>query len=161
LPEAEITATDISLQALNIARENARLHGVGVNFLQGDLYGAHDPESAAYDLVVSNPPYIPSGEIERLGPEIRHEPRIALDGGSDGLEFYRRIISGAGAFLKDGGFLILEMGFSQAGPIKDIFLRSGSFQIIDVVKDYSGIERVIVAKKLCPPTFIRKWSLLR
>lgn len=95
---------------------------------------------------MSNPPYIPTGEIETLQPEVLQEPRIALDGGKDGLDVYREIIRESGDYLKDSGFLILEMGFNQREDIKNMLQNSGNFEIIEVVKDYSNIDRVIVAQ---------------
>ena len=150
LPQAEIYATDISNYALEIARTNAKLNRVEekIKFVQSDLFTAYSLQLTAFDLIVSNPPYITEAEIEVLQPEIRYEPRIALDGGKDGLDFYRRIIKGSGHYLKKGGFLILEMGFRQAKEIRNIFKDSGIFKIIDVMKDYNNIKRVVVAQLL-------------
>jgi release factor glutamine methyltransferase len=97
-------------------------------------------------MIISNPPYIASAEIDDLQPEISYEPRIALDGGRDGLDFYRRIIAESPKYLKEGGYLIMEIGFGQKDRIKNIFQKSENFEIIEVVRDYSSIERVIVAK---------------
>ncbi|MDP2937816.1 MAG: peptide chain release factor N(5)-glutamine methyltransferase, partial [Candidatus Omnitrophota bacterium] len=97
--------------------------------------------------IVSNPPYISTAEIDVLQPEIKYEPYTALDGGKDGLDFYRRIIDKAPSYLKKGGFLIMEMGFNQKGAIKNIFQKSGYFEIIEFVKDYNNIDRIVIAKK--------------
>jgi len=143
-----ITATDISEKALEIARKNALLNKVGkkIKFLPSDLFYFCNRN---YDVIISNPPYIPSAQIHELQPEIQFEPRIALDGGSDGLAFYHRIIRESVHFLKDGGLLILEIGFNQIGAVKNIFSEnSREFQIIHVVTDYNKIDRVVVAKKL-------------
>ena len=145
LPYAAITATDISDKALAAAMENADLNGAKVNFVQGDLFCGFSPGS--YDLVVSNPPYIPSPEIQNLQPEIRHDPIIALDGGSDGLDFYRRMITDAPQYLKENSCLIMEMGFNQKGSIKDIFQKNKNFKVIDIVQDYNNIDRIIIAKR--------------
>ncbi|MDI6606145.1 MAG: peptide chain release factor N(5)-glutamine methyltransferase [Candidatus Omnitrophota bacterium] len=149
LPEAKIYASDISERALEIARENARLNNVKVDFIQSDLFsdcGLLD--TVDYGLIISNPSYIPGAEITKLQPEIQYEPRAALDGGSDGLTFFRRIIKESLGYLTSGGLLIMEMGFNQVQRIKNIFQNYPDFQIIETVKDYSGIERVIVARKL-------------
>ena len=150
-----ITATDISRAALNIAKENAETNNVidKITFLKSNLFESLAiPACPAggcdmrYAICVCNPPYIPTQEIEKLQPEIRYEPAIALDGGKDGLDFYRRIIKEAPCFLREGGFLVMEMGFNQCMSIKEIFRLSGKFEIIDAIKDYNGIERVIVAR---------------
>lgn len=146
LSHIKIYATDISHKALIVARENARINGVEINFIQSNLFDACNLKANTYNLIVSNPPYIPSDEIKDLPSEVIMEPRIALDGGGDGLDFYRRIIEESPRYLKLGGFLIMEMGFGQYPAIKNIFQRSGGFKIIDVIKDYNDIERVIVAK---------------
>ena len=124
-----LTATDISAQALQVARQNASLNNVSawVSFIQSDLFAAYNLTPNTYDLIVSNPPYIATSDIDNLQPEIGYEPRIALDGGSDGLSIYRRIIPGAKGYLKEGGSLILEMGYNQRGRIENIFQKSGNF----------------------------------
>ena len=146
LPESDITATDISNKALEVAKENAALNNVSINFVQSDLFTNYQLRATSYELIVCNPPYIPCEEIARLQPEIQHEPRIALDGGKDGLDFYRRIIRESWAHLKKGGLLIMEMGFAQAEAVKNIFKGSNNFQIIDIIRDYNDIDRVIVAR---------------
>lgn len=149
LPDIRITATDISKEALKLARHNAEANGVTerIDFVQSDLFKAASLKLLAYDIIVSNPPYIPNGEIESLQPEVRQEPRIAIDGGVDGLDFYRRIIRDSAGLLKKTGYLILEMGFAEKCRIEDIFRKSGNFEIIETVKDYGDIDRVISAKR--------------
>ena len=149
LPDFKITATDISLGALKTAEENARLNKMAgrVDFLISDLFASLAPQDKKYAICVCNPPYIRSNEIHRLQPEVRYEPRVALDGGSDGLDFYRKIIEGASDHLKSGGELIMEMGFGQKRGIEGIFSGFSHFEIGEVVKDYNNIERVIVARK--------------
>lgn len=163
LPCSQIVAVDISQEALEIARQNAGLNGVEerIHFIQSDLLsaipacpvlpvgrqaGRRYPQST-FDLIISNPPYIPTNALKGLQREIHHEPQIALDGGCDGLDFYRRIIQDAPGFLKKGGLLLMEIGFSQCNKIKNFLQMSHNFEIMDIVKDYSGIERVLVAKK--------------
>ncbi|MFH1888652.1 MAG: peptide chain release factor N(5)-glutamine methyltransferase [Candidatus Omnitrophota bacterium] len=147
LQDTEITATDISHKALAIARQNAILNKVEINFLQSDIFSGHELRTMNYELIISNPPYIPIAEIETLQPEVGYEPRIALDAGQDGLFFYRRIIKEAPRYLREGGFLIMETGFDQKKAIKNILQKSGYFEIMEWVKDYSGLDRVVVAKK--------------
>ncbi|MBU1056678.1 MAG: peptide chain release factor N(5)-glutamine methyltransferase, partial [Proteobacteria bacterium] len=118
-----------------------------IKFIQSDLFTSCELRVASYDIIVSNPPYIPTVEIEALQPEVRYEPHMALDGGKDGLDFYRRIIDRTPCYLRKDGFLIMEMGFNQKNAIKSIFQKSGYFQIIELIKDYNNIDRVIIAKK--------------
>lgn len=148
LPQVKITAVDISSDALSAAKENALLNGVEerINFVQSDLFGSPELSGRSYGLIVSNPPYIPAKDIKGLQREISYEPRIALDGGSDGLDFYRRIIAEAPQFLKNDGLLIIEMGYNQFSEIKNIFEKTGNFEIIEVVKDYNSIDRVITGQ---------------
>ena len=168
LPSAEITAADISSSALEIAKENSLLNGTKdkIQFIQADIFNIKHStlNIKPFDIITSNPPYIRTAEIPSLEPELDYEPQIALDGGSDGLDFYRRIIQEAPAYLRKGGFLILEVGFNQCSVIKELltpleknidrvkgnsltgFNSVEEFQIIEVVKDYNNIDRVIVAR---------------
>ena len=157
LPDIKITATDISQEALEVAKENAVLNKVNkrINFINSDLFvqyacscGTSRCGNTQYDMIVSNPPYIATEEIENLQPEVRYEPRLALDGGEDGLVFYRRIVALAPDFLKQGGFLIMEIGFNQKRAVEEIFKNSGGFKILKVIKDYNNINRVIVTQKI-------------
>lgn len=147
LPGAKITAADISPEALKIARYNAAAHNVEINFFKSDLFSSHELRAMSYGLIISNPPYVSSLELSRLQPEVKHEPPIALDGGKDGLDFYRRIIKDAPSRLKEGGFLLFEIGFGQKDKIEKILQNSGYFEIIESIKDYNNIDRVVVAKK--------------
>jgi release factor glutamine methyltransferase len=146
LKDIKITATDISNKALEVAQQNAELNEVEINFLQSDLFSNHELRTKNYELIVTNPPYIRTQDIEALQPEIQYEPTVALDGGADGLCFYRRIIKESACYLKEDGFLIMEMGFNQKDAIENIFKRSLNFKIIETVKDYNNIDRVVVAK---------------
>lgn len=149
LPGITITATDICHKAIETAQGNALSNNVAdkIKFIYSDLFSSYELGVMSYDIIVSNPPYIAAAEIEELQPEVKYEPRRALDGGEDGLDFYRRIIEGAPGYLKEDGFLIMEMGFSQNESIKNIFQNSGYFEIIELEKDYNNIDRVIMAKK--------------
>jgi release factor glutamine methyltransferase len=145
-PAAQVTALDISPEAIAVARQNAARHQVDsrIQFFLGDGFAALPPD-ARFDLIVSNPPYIPSAEIASLEPEVRDfDPRMALDGGSDGLDFYRRLASAAGTFLKFGGRIMLEFGDGQEGAVKNIFEMQK--WIVEAIKpDYSGRMRILVA----------------
>ena len=145
-PRAEADATDISADALQVARQNAaRLQVLPrIQFHLGDGFAAV-PADRRFDLIVSNPPYIPTAEIETLEPEVRdHEPRGALDGGSDGLDFYRRIAAQAGAFLRPGGRLMLELNDHGAEPVREIFARE-NWTVESVEVDYNQRPRIFIA----------------
>ena len=144
---------DISEEALAVARKNHRaieeaggLNGGSAEFICGDMYDALPPDDRKYDAIISNPPYIKSCEIPNLMPEVRdHDPRIALDGGVDGLVFYRRIAEGAKERLSRDGRIFLEIGYDQANAVSQILADAG-FTGIDVIQDYAGNDRVITAR---------------
>jgi release factor glutamine methyltransferase len=146
--DAVVDAVDVSAEALALARENVAAHGLAerVRLRLGDAFTS---ESAAmrYDVIVSNPPYIPREEIPSLEPEVRSfDPHLALDGGIDGLEFYRRIATHAGKFLKDGGRVMLEFGDGQANEVKKIF-ESQNWIVEEIVADYSARPRILIARQ--------------
>lgn len=142
---AYVAASDLSKEALDIARKNAVNAGVEVEFFCGDLFV---PVKGTYEVIVSNPPYIRTSDIEELMPEVRcHEPRMALDGAADGLIFYRRITKEAGKYLASGGFLFLEIGCGQAEAVVYLMQQNG-FSGIHVIKDYAGLDRVVWGYKL-------------
>jgi release factor glutamine methyltransferase len=148
--DARVTAVDVSPDALTVARRNSARHGVAdrIDFLQGDLFTPLAPGSVS-DLVVSNPPYIAPGEFAALAPDVRdHEPRIALDGGSDGLAFYPRIAAAVGSYLKPGGRLLMEIGYTQDEAVRAILARQSELQLGPTIKDMSGHPRVVVAKRV-------------
>ena len=136
---AEVTAADVSADAIDVARQNAVGCGVTVNFVQSDLYENIEGE---YDLIVSNPPYIRRDEMAALPPCVRKEPAIALDGGEDGLDYYRRIIEAAP--LVAGGILVLEIGAEQGDAVRA--LLSARFDTVEIYKDYNGLDRIALAK---------------
>jgi release factor glutamine methyltransferase len=147
-PAARLTAVDVSPEALAVARQNAERHRVleRINFLAGDGFAALPPD-ARFDLIVSNPPYIPSAEIATLEPEVRdHDPRTALDGGADGLDFYRRIAADAPPFLQPGGRIMLELGDGQSGPVREI-LEAQKWVVAEVRPDYTGCPRILIADR--------------
>ena len=140
------TCTDISEKALEVAKENASLLGLDARaeFVHTDLFP--DKRDEKYDLIVSNPPYIASAVIETLAPEVKaYEPRLALDGDEDGLTFYKRIIDGVQDYLYSSGYLVMEIGYDQGEAVKELLEQNGKYHDIEVLKDYSGNDRVVRA----------------
>ncbi len=158
------TAVDLSSEAISVARRNAMNNSVTdrVEFYVGDLFDGitehkeqkvvraglsctkYGPARQTFDIIVSNPPYIPTAEIAKLMPEVGDfEPMMALDGDEDGLRFYRQIAADAPDFLKDGGYLIVEIGFDQGQDVRDIFLEN-NFADVRVIKDYQDNDRIVV-----------------
>ncbi len=148
MPELQGVTVDISKEALEIARGNAESLGVSerIEFLEGDML---EPLAGrSFDAIVSNPPYIPERDIEGLEPEVKcYEPMGALVAEDEGLFFYKKLMQDAPKLLKTGGFLALEAGIHEAGPIKEIGERSGDWENIEVIKDLAGIDRVVVLRK--------------
>ncbi len=145
-PRLEIVATDISERALEIAEKNAVHHGAGqrITFYKGDLFRALPVDkNFKFDIIICNPPYVKTGELSGLQKEVRCEPGIALDGGIDGLDFYRGLAEMSPGYLKKKGRVFLEVGFGQAHEVIDIFSAKKMFNIDKIEKDLSGIERVI------------------
>ncbi|MFH1708604.1 MAG: peptide chain release factor N(5)-glutamine methyltransferase [Planctomycetota bacterium] len=144
---AQAVALDISPAALAVARGNAERHGVAgrVEFRASDLCAALDP-AERFDVITANLPYVTTGEWAGLDPEVRdHEPRAALDGGADGLDLIRRCVTAAGRFLAPGGALYLEVGHTQAAAVAGLIRAAGNYGPVRVVRDYSGIDRVVCA----------------
>lgn len=138
--DCEGTGVDISKEALQVAALNAELLGIKADFLKSDLY---EKVTGKFDLLVSNPPYIERKVIPTLMEEVReYDPYIALDGGEDGLDFYRRIIGGAQNYLKRGGQILMEIGSGQAQAVSEL-LREAGFKEIDVCRDFAGLDRVV------------------
>lgn len=138
---AKTYASDISFDALTLARENAELNGANVEFIQSDLF--ENLTGLKFDVMVTNPPYIKTDDISGLQREIReYEPKIALDGGKDGLDFYRKISEKAAEFLNEKGVILLECGFNQAKDVAELF---GEFSAVEIIKDYEGVERIVKA----------------
>jgi release factor glutamine methyltransferase len=151
LPHAELWAVDISPDALVVARENARRHGVAgqIHFLQGDLFAPLGAGLEPFDVIVSNPPYIARSELTTLQPEVRQwEPRQALDGGADGLDFHGRLVNESPAYLRSGGWLALELGAGQFPAVCRLLQARRRFTINPSVRDYAGHERVVVAYRV-------------
>jgi release factor glutamine methyltransferase len=147
LPGTTIFASDVSPEAIEVARENARRLNVAgrIEFGCGDLFAA--VRRRRFDLVVSNPPYVPRVELERLAPEVRdYEPRVALDGGRDGLDFYRRLAPTVSDVLAEEGVVVVEMGHGQSSAAAEIFAAAG-LRVVSVERDLAGIERVLVVRR--------------
>ncbi|MDD5686959.1 MAG: peptide chain release factor N(5)-glutamine methyltransferase [Elusimicrobia bacterium] len=146
VPNARIVATDISKEALTVAKINAKSNGVSdkITFIQSNLFDQfyNSKILKLYDCIISNPPYIKTAEIKRLQKEIQHEPAIALDGGYDGLRFYREIISSGKGFLRKNGFLVFEIGYYHSKIIREKMRKNG-FKNIKVKNDYLNQERII------------------
>ncbi len=141
--EVEGYGYDISKQALIVAKENAKLNGVHVQFERSDLF---DNVDGKFDMIVSNPPYIKSAEIPTLMPEVSvFEPHEALDGMEDGLEFYRRIVSESKDYLTEDGILIFEIGCEQGKDVSEMMSFAG-FKNVEVIKDLAGNDRVVFGK---------------
>jgi release factor glutamine methyltransferase len=150
IPGAEIVATDVSPDALEIARSNARRHNVEqkIRFLAGDLFAPVAELAGWFDLIVSNPPYIRRDDIAALPRDVRdYEPRLALDGGADGLDFYRRIAREAPRYLSAGGFLAIEIGAVMGEEVGRLLTDAG-FSSVRVDKDLAGSERVVSARAM-------------
>jgi release factor glutamine methyltransferase len=145
LPTAELTATDLSSAALSVARGNAELNGVRVRLLEGDLLAPVVGEQ--FEFIVSNPPYVASGDRETLGVEVReYEPEMALFAGNHGLDIYRRLTKLSYDAVVPDGYVLFEIGHGQAIAIAEMFLAAG-FRDIQFTKDLQGIDRVISARR--------------
>ena len=150
--KVNVTASDISKDALKIARENAKLNGAEkmVKFVEGDLFSPFGGMlgSKKFDMIISNPPYIPSGVIETLQVEVKdHEPMLALDGGDDGLDIYRKIAEALPKHLKKDGVLMLEIGHDQKDSVSNILIDTGLFSDIRCYQDLARKDRVIFAAR--------------
>ena len=144
--DANVSALDISKNALAVAENNAKKNGVNVEFLHSNLFDGLK-RRRKFDIIVSNPPYIPTNDIEKLDKNVKDcDPHIALDGGEDGLDFYRKIIAQAPERLNVDGMLFFEVGKGQARAVKKLMLANG-FEDIKIVKDYNKIERVVYGKR--------------
>lgn len=152
LPEASVVATDISESALAVAARNVEKHGLAdrVELLHGDLFEPLIPqlEVPAFDLIACNPPYVSAAEYGALDENVRaYEPRIALDGGADGLDVYRRIAVGADPFLRPDGILLLEIGYTQGPAVRELLEQSDAFSDVHTEKDLQKHDRLVVAMR--------------
>lgn len=137
--DVSVSAVDISEDALSLAKENAKMNEAEISFIKSDLF---ENVSGKFDVILSNPPYIPTKDIEKLEKELSFEPECALDGGSDGLDFYRDIITDAKDHLNKNGLLMFEIGFDQGDAVRTLLSKSG-FTENFLLKDYSGLDRIV------------------
>lgn len=144
LPQSVVCATDISAAALKVAAGNASANNCKVDFLKADLFPV---DERRFNMIVSNPPYIAEGEMGSLQKEVLFEPRRALCGGKDGLDLYRRICAGCAKRLLPSGLLIMETGYGQAEDVRALIGSTPGMKVEETVKDYAGIERIIVARR--------------
>lgn len=143
-PFANVTASDLSADALALASLNAQANGADIIFVQGDLWAPL--QGRQFDLILSNPPYIPTKDCAQLQQEVLQEPLLALDGGTDGLDFYRRIAQEAPAHLTQDGFIAVEAGIHQAQDVAALFAQAGLFDI-SIQNDLYGVERIVSARR--------------
>lgn len=155
-PPAEGTGCDVSREALCVAKKNAGRLEADARWVLSDLFDQWDVPAGydeteqvldkRYDMIISNPPYIRTAEIQRLQEEVRaHDPRIALDGGEDGLYFYRRIIEGSILHIEDGGYLLFEIGYDQGKDVAELMQSHGYGDIV-IKKDLPGLDRVVIGR---------------
>lgn len=146
LENVEITMSDISRKALEIAKKNAIQNGVieKVKLLESNLF---EKINEKYDIIVSNPPYIETNVIKTLSKQVQNEPKLALDGGKDGLYFYRRLLEEASKYLEKKGYLCIEIGYQQKEQVIELAKKTGVFSKIEVKQDLTGNDRVIIAKR--------------
>ena len=142
LPNCKIVASDISLKALKIAKENSQINNVVVKFIESDIFKNINEK---FDIIVSNPPYIETNVIKTLSKEVQNEPVLALDGGEDGLDFYREIISKSYLYLTQNGIIGVEIGYNQKKAVMDLF--SEKYYAIYSKQDLNGNDRIVIAKK--------------
>jgi release factor glutamine methyltransferase len=156
IPHASVYALDCSSHALRIANGNAEALGLTgrVRCVQGDLFDPLRtiPRGRGFDLIVSNPPYIPSGQLSATPPEVfGYEPNEALDGGADGLHYHRRIIKDAPGYLRKDGWLALEVGEGQAPAVRKLIEQTGAFGPGEVKQDLAGRDRIVLAQRRATP----------
>lgn len=144
LPETDIYAIDISSEALEVAQKNANINNVKVNFINSDIF--ENLKEKEFDIIVSNPPYIKTEVCESLNKEVKKEPLIALDGGNDGLHFYKKIIEQCDKYLKKDGFLCLEIGYDQKDEVVNIINEKLNFKDTYSKKDLYNNDRIVVTK---------------
>ncbi len=146
LPNASITMSDISLKAIEIAKRNSKQNEVlnKVTLIQSNLFEKIEGD---FDIIVSNPPYIQTNIITTLSKQVQREPHLALDGGEDGLFFYRKLLNEAPNYLKAKGYLCMEIGYEQKEAVMQLAQETGKYEIIEAKQDFSGNDRVIICKK--------------
>ena len=152
IKECRVTAVDFSKACLDLAEWNAKMNSVQekIRFVHSDLFSALQTEGSQeqFDIIVSNPPYIPTHELDSLPPGLHYEPRAALDGGEDGLDFYRRIFAECRPFLKPDGLMFLEIGAQQAKALEEILTSFSYLRLLEVRKDLCQRDRVVIIQKV-------------
>lgn len=148
LSEAKVFACDICDSALQLTKENADLNDVSLSLAKSNLFSAFSDKQDYFSLIISNPPYVCKDTVVKLSEELQHEPRKALDGGSDGLSYYRKIIATAAPYLKTDGLLAFEIGEGQAREIQELLKRHNELQWVATINDYNDINRVVLAEKI-------------
>ena len=144
MPNIKVFAGDISKDALEVAKYNSNNLGAEVNFFETDIFKNVHQE---FNIIVSNPPYIKTSVIKTLDSEVQKEPKLALDGGADGLKFYREIINNAYKYLKEEGYLCLEIGYDQKQEVLELIEKTNKYEDIYSKKDLAGLDRIVVCKK--------------
>ena len=144
-----MTALDASPAALGIARKNIKRHGLSqkIRLVKSRFFGSFGTKRGLWDMIVSNPPYVPTGAIPKLSKEVRNEPSLALDGGREGLDVLEAILTKAPGFLKPGGYLLMEIGDGQAGKFRKRWRWADEYESFRFEKDLNGIERILIAQK--------------
>ena len=148
-PDSEVTLVDVSKEAISTAMGNAQINDVFPQclFLEGDMFEAI-PKGKRFDMILSNPPYIESEEIETLSTEVKdHEPRLALDGGADGLKFYRILAENSDKYLADGGYLAMEIGYNQGQVVRELLEATGNYRSVAVLQDLNHLDRIVIAER--------------
>lgn len=145
LENSTVIASDVSEKALEVAEKNAKANEVKINFLKSDMF--EELSNIKFDVIVSNPPYIETDVIKSLSNQVKCEPHIALDGGEDGLYFYKILVENAYKFLNKDGYLCLEIGYNQKQSVTNLLKSTNKYQEIFCIKDLANIDRVIIAKK--------------
>lgn len=140
--QAKVIATDISKSAINVARKNASTNNVNINFIESDLF--NQISDCKFDFIISNPPYIETDVINTLSEDVKNEPYIALNGGKDGLDFYKKILNEAHNYLKQNGYLLLEIGYNQAIAIANLEHNNLKLVTQQPIKDLAGNDRVMI-----------------
>lgn len=142
----KISASDISSDAISLAKENALLNDVNlqIKFIKSDLF--QKLKNKRYNIITCNPPYIPTDEFKNLASEISYEPRLALCGGDDGLIFYRRILKDVHLYLEKKGFFIFEIGCNNTGKIINLINNNSNLKLVEIIKDYNNLDRVVIVK---------------
>lgn len=153
IEKAFVYSVDISKKALTVAKKNCKKFNLEdkVKFLNGDLLNPIEDLKLynKFDIIVSNPPYIPSEDIDKLQVEVStYEPRLALDGGLDGLDYYKKLILESPKFLINGGLLAFEMGYNQGGDIVNLMKKDGRFKNMEIIKDLAGHDRIVIGVKI-------------